>query len=170
MFYDGQSNLLVYDEKPKAEEYRALHKTIQKVEQDIENLSFNTSVSEFMICVNTLNQLNCHKKKILEPLLIVLSPFAPHIAEELWSAIGNKQSIIYTNYPEFNPDFIKEDEYEYPIMVNGKLRTKIKFPIDKNPKEIESEILNNEVVQKWLEGKQPKKVIVVPNKIVNVVI
>ena len=170
LFYDIHGNFLATDEKPKADEYRALHKTIQKVEQDIENLSFNTSVSEFMICVNTLNQLNCHKKEILSALLVVLSPFAPHISEDLWHALGNEESIIYASYPEFNPEFIKEDEYEYPIMVNGKLRTKIKFPIDKNPKEIEAEILENEVVKKWLDGKSPKKVIIVPKKIVNVVV
>jgi leucyl-tRNA synthetase len=170
LFYDVQGNYLVSEEKPKADEYKALHKTIQKVEQDIENLSFNTSVSEFMICVNTLTQLQCHKKQILEQLLVVLSPFAPHISEELWQTLGHTESIIEAKYPVFNADFIKEDEYEFPIMVNGKMRTKIKFALDKNPKEIEVEVLENEVVQKWLEGKAPKKVIVVPKKIVNVVV
>jgi leucyl-tRNA synthetase len=170
LFYDVQGNYLVSEDKPKADEYKALHKTIQKVEQDIENLSFNTSVSEFMICVNTLTQLKCHKKQILEQLLVVLSPFAPHISEELWQTLGHKESIIDAKYPAFNADFIKEDEYEFPIMVNGKMRTKIKFALDKNPKEIEAEVLENEVVQKWLEGRAPKKVIVVPKKIVNVVV
>ncbi len=170
LFYDQNGNLLVSDEKPRADEYKALHKTIQKVEQDIEQLSFNTSVSEFMICVNTLTQLNCHKKDILEPLLIVLSPFAPHIAEELWRILGHNESIIHARYPEFKADFIKEDEFEFPIMINGKLRTKIRFALDKNPKEIEAVVLENEVVKKWLEGKTPKKVIVVPNKIVSVVV
>jgi leucyl-tRNA synthetase len=170
LFFDAQGNYLVTNDKPKADEYKVLHKTIQKVEQDIENLSFNTSVSEFMICVNALTQLKCHKKEILEQLLVVLSPFAPHISEELWQILGNKESIIYASYPVFNADFIKEDAYEFPIMVNGKMRTKIKFALDKNPKEIETEVLNNEVVQKWLEGKVPKKIIVVPKKIVNVVV
>jgi leucyl-tRNA synthetase len=170
LFYDVDGNLLVTDEKPKAEEYKALHKTIQKVEQDIENLSFNTSVSEFMICVNTLNQLKCHKKTILQELLVVLSPFAPHICEELWQVLGNERSIIFAEYPVFNAEFIREDEFEFPIMVNGKMRTKIKFPLDKNPKEIEVEVLEHETVKKWLEGKAPKKVIVVPGKIVNVVV
>ena len=170
LFYDADGKLLVTDEKPKAEEYKALHKTIQKVEQDIENLSFNTSVSEFMICVNTLNQLKCHKKTILQELLVVLSPFAPHICEELWQVLGNERSIIFAEYPVFNAEFIREDEFEFPIMVNGKMRTKIKFPLDKNPKEIEVEVLEHETVKKWLEGKAPKKVIVVPGKIVNVVV
>ena len=170
LFYDADGNLLVNDEKPKAEEYKVLHKTIQKVEYDIEHLSFNTSVSEFMICVNELTKLKCHKKEILEHLLVVLSPFAPHISEELWQTLGHEQSIIFASYPEFDESFIKEDEYEYPIMVNGKMRTKIKFALDKNPKEIEAEVLKNDVVQKWLEGKSPKKIIVVPKKIVNVVV
>jgi len=170
LFYSPQGELIVTEEKPRAEEYKALHKTIQKVEQDIENLSFNTSVSEFMICVNSLSQLKCHKKEILEQLLVVLSPFAPHISEELWQTLGHSESIIYASYPEFNPDFIKEDEYEYPIMVNGKMRTKINFAVDENPKDMEAQVLENEIVQKWLGGKSPKKVIVVPKKIVNVVV
>ncbi len=170
LFFDYEGNFLVKDEKPRAEEYKALHKTIQKVEQDIESLSFNTSVSEFMICVNALNQLKCHKKSILENLLVVLSPFAPHISEELWQSLGHEQSIINAPYPVFNAAFIQEDEYEYPIMINGKLRTKIMFSLDKQPKEIELETLKNETVLKWLEGKQPKKVIVVPKKIVNLVV
>jgi leucyl-tRNA synthetase len=170
LFYDYEGNFIVTDEKPRAEEYKALHKTIQKVEQDIESLSFNTSVSEFMICVNTLNQLKCHKKAILENLLVVLSPFAPHISEELWAALGHKLSIINAPYPEFNEAFIQEDEYEYPIMINGKLRTKIMFSLDKQLKEIEAEVVKNEIVIKWMEGKQPKKVIVVQKKIVNIVV
>ena len=170
LFYNAQGDLIACEEKPKAEEYKVLHKTIKKVEQDIENLSFNTSVSEFMICVNSLNQLKCHKKDILEQLLIVLSPFAPHISEELWNALGHQDSIIYAAYPDFDESYLKEDEYEYPIMVNGKMRTKIKFSLEMNPKEIEAEVLQDEVVQKWLDGKSPKKMIVVPKKIVNVVV
>ncbi len=170
LFHDEKGNFIVTDEPARAEEHKVLHKTIRKVEQDIENLSFNTSVSEFMICVNELSRLGCHKREILEKLLIVLSPFAPHISEELWSKLGHEKSIIFASYPEFNPEYIKEDEHEYPIMVNGKLRTKIKFPLTKNPKEIEAEVLENEVVRKWTDGKPPKKVIVVPKKIVNVVV
>ncbi len=170
LFHDNTGNFIVTNDKPTAEEYKALYKTIQKVEQDINNLSFNTSVSEFMICVNTLTQLKCHKKDVLEKLLIVLSPFAPHIAEELWEKLGHKESIIKAAYPEFNPEYVKEDSFEYPIMINGKLRTKITFELGKNPREIEAETIANEVVQKWLEGKAPKKVVVVPGKIVNVVV
>lgn len=170
LFYDNEGKLLMVNEKPRAEEYKVLHKTIRKVEQDIENLSFNTSVSEFMICVNALTQLKCHKKAILEELLVVLSPFAPHIAEELWQALGHEDSIALAPYPEFNAAFVEEDEFEYPIMINGKMRTKITFSLEKPSGEIEAETLENEVVQKWLEGKKPKKVIVVPRKIVNVVV
>ena len=170
LFYDVNGDFLVTDDKPRAEEYKVLHKTIQKVEYDIDNLSFNTSVSEFMICVNELTKLKCHKKEILEKLLVVLSPFAPHISEELWQAIGNEKSVIYAPYPEFKASYLKEDAYEYPIMVNGKMRTKIKFPLDKNPKEIEAEALENDIVKKWLDGNSPKKVIVVPKKIVNIVV
>ena len=170
LFFDFDGNFLVTDEKPKAEEYKALHKTIQKVALDIENLSFNTSVSEFMICVNALTQLKCHKRTILEKLLVVLSPFAPHISEELWQSLGHAESIINAPYPEFNAAFIQEDEYEYPIMINGKMRTKIRFSIDKQPKAIEAEVLENDIVKKWLDGKNPKKVIVVPKKIVNLVV
>ena len=170
LFYDQNGDFLVVDEKPRAEEYKVLHKTIQKVEYDIEHLSFNTSVSEFMICVNELTKLKCHKKGILEQLLVVLSPFAPHISEELWEALGHEKSIIFSLYPKFDASFIKEDEYEYPIMVNGKMRTKIKFSLDKKSNEIEAEVVQNEVVQKWLDGKSPKKIIVVPKKIVNVVV
>ncbi len=170
LFHDDQGNFIVTDDKARAEEHKVLHKTIKKVEQDIENLSFNTSVSEFMICVNELSRLGCHKREILEKLLVVLSPFAPHISEELWSKLGHGKSIIFAAYPEFNPAYIKEDEHEYPIMVNGKLRTKIRFPLDKDLKEIELEVLENEIVKKWTNGKPPKKVIVVPRKIVNVVV
>jgi len=169
LFVDANGNLIVTEEKAKAEEHKVLHKTIQKVAHDIENLSFNTSVSQFMICVNALNQLKCHKKEILEKLIVVLSPFAPHISEELWQMLGHDKSIINASYPEFNEAFIKEDEFEYPIMINGKMRTKITFSLEAKANEIESEVLKNEIVQKWLEGKNPKKVIVVPKKIVNVV-
>ena len=170
LFFDAEGNLLVSEDKPVAEEHKVLHKTIQKVEHDIEHLSFNTSVSEFMICVNALTQMKCHKKEILEKLIVVLSPFAPHVSEELWNVLGNQQSVVYAKYPEFNASYIKEDAHEYPIMVNGKMRTKIKFTLDKNPKEIELETLENEIVKKWLDGNKPKKVIVVPKKIVNVVV
>ena len=170
LFYDPSGNLIVTDDKPKAEEYKLLHKTIRKVEYDIEHLSFNTSVSEFMICVNGLTQLKCHKKEILEKLLIILSPFAPHISEELWHCLDNDESVIFASYPQFDESYTKEDEYEFPIMVNGKMRTKIKFALDQSVEEIEYAVLNNDIVKKWLDGKSPKKVIVVPKKIVNVVV
>ncbi len=170
LFHDENGNFAISHDKPSGEELKALHKTIKKVKEDINNLSFNTSVSEFMICVNALSQLKCNKREILEPLTIVLSPFAPHIAEELWHLLGNQKSIVFSSYPEFNPEYLKENNHEYPIMINGKLRTKIEFPLDESNTIIEKSVMENEVVQKWLEGKPPKKIIVVPKKIINVVV
>ena len=170
LFHDENGNFAISHDKPSGEELKALHKTIKKVKEDINNLSFNTSVSEFMICVNALSQLKCNKREILEPLTIVLSPFAPHIAEELWHLLGNQKSIVFSSYPKFNPEYLKENNHEYPIMINGKLRTKIEFPLDESNTIIEKSVMENEVVQKWLEGKPPKKIIVVPKKIINVVV
>jgi len=170
LFHDERGNFNISDADPDPEELKVLHKTIQKVERDIENLSFNTCISEFMICVNALTQLKCNKKAILNDLVIVVSPFAAHIAEELWQRLGNQTSVIYAKYPAFNPEHIKEESHEYPIMINGKLRTKINFSLDTPQSEMENTVLNDETVQKWLEGKQPKKMIIVPKKIVNVVV
>ncbi len=170
LFYDNNGAFYVLDSEPTAEELKILHKTIKKIQEDIEHLSFNTSVSEFMICVNSLTQLKCNKRKILEPLLKVLSPFAPHISEELWQTLGHSKSIIYEQYPTLNEDFIKEESHEYPIMINGKMRTKIKFALNLSNEEVQESVLENETVQKWVEGKIPKKIIVVPKKIVNIVV
>ncbi|RAJ94565.1 leucyl-tRNA synthetase [Larkinella arboricola] len=162
---------LVTDEKPTPAELKVLHKTIRKVAEDIENLSFNTSVSAFMVCVNELSALKCNKKAVLQDLVVILAPFAPHITEELWAALGNEAGTLsYAEFPVFNPAFLVEDTIEYPIQINGKVRTTLAFPADAAPKDIENEILANEVVQKWLEGKTPKKVVVVPKRIVNVVV
>ncbi|MFC5408810.1 leucine--tRNA ligase [Larkinella bovis] len=162
---------LVTDDKPTPAELKILHKTIRKVAEDIENLSFNTSVSAFMVCVNELSALKCNKKAVLQDLVVILAPFAPHITEELWAALGNEPgSLSYAEFPVFNPAFLVEDTIEYPIQINGKVRTTLAFPADAAPKAIENEILANEVVQKWLEGKTPKKVVVVPKRIVNVVV
>lgn len=170
LFHDNKGNFKVSEEKPNKDELKVLHKTIKKVEEDINNLSFNTSVSEFMICVNELTQLKCNKKDILEPLVIALSPFAPHTSEELWLLLGNDQSVIYAAFPKFEAKYLVEADHEYPIMINGKMRTKINFSLDKPQNEIMEEVKSNAVVQKWLEGKEPKKIIVVPKKIINVVI
>ncbi|WP_028980964.1 leucine--tRNA ligase [Sporocytophaga myxococcoides] len=168
--HDENGKLNISQAEPTKEEYKALHKTIKKVEEDIERFSFNTSVSTFMICVNELGSLKCNKKKILSDLLIVLSPYAPHIAEELWSEFGNKDSILKATYPAFKQEYLTEASFEYPISINGKMRVKLDLPLDLTSQQIEETVLSNDQVQKWLEGKAPKKVIVVPNKIVNLVI
>ncbi|HNO99142.1 MAG TPA: class I tRNA ligase family protein, partial [Ferruginibacter sp.] len=124
----------------------------------------------FMICVNELADLKCNKKEILEPLLILLTPYAPHIAEELWRQLGNEGSILDASYPAFNPALLVESSKEYPVSVNGKLRTSITLPIDLEQKQVEEEVLKNDVVQKWLDGKPPKKIIYVKNKMINVVL
>lgn len=160
----------VSDKTANPESLKSVHKTIKKVQEDIENLSLNTSVSAFMICVNELTAQKCNNKKLIEDLTVILSPFAPHITEEMWHLLGHKESINTASYPVFNPDYLKEDSYDFPIMVNGKMRAKMKFSLDISNKDMEQEVLNNEVIQKWLEGKTPKKVIIVPKKIVNVVI
>lgn len=169
LFFDGE-NWAVNQDKPSQEELKILHKTIKKVTQDIENLSFNTSVSAFMVCVNELTTLKCRKNEILEPLLILLAPFAPHVAEELWNRLGNINSIHQHTWPKFNEQYLTESIFSYPISINGKTRTQMEFPIDAETNSIEKAVLENEIVQKWLEGKEPKKIIVVKNRIVNVVI
>lgn len=153
-----------------AEALKVLHKTIRKISDDIESLSLNTSVSAFMVCVNELSQLRCRNKEVLTTLLKLLAPFAPHISEELWSLSGMQGSVCLAAWPEFNPAYLVEDEVNYPISVNGKVRVQVKFPADTPAADIEKQILAMESVQKWLEGKSPKKVIVVPKKIVNVVV
>jgi leucyl-tRNA synthetase len=166
-----ESQWLVTDEAPTREELKVLHKTIKKAEDDIENFSFNTSVSAFMVCVNELATLKCHKRAILQDLVLLLSPYAPHIAEELWAALGNVPGTVSkAQYPTFNPAYLVEDAFEYPIQINGKVRTTISFPVDQAKEAIEADVLANEVVQKWLEGQTPKKVVVVPKRIVNVVL
>jgi leucyl-tRNA synthetase len=167
----GDSQWIVTEEPPTPDELKVLHQTIQKAENDIETYSFNTSVSAFMVCVNELTSLNCHKRAILQELVLLLSPYAPHITEELWAALGNEPgSISKADFPKFNPNYLVEDSFEYPIQINGKVRTTMNFAVDRAPKEIEAEVLADDVVQKWLEGKSPKKVVVVPKRIVNVVV
>ncbi len=151
-------------------ELKVLHRTIKKIEEDTERFSFNTAVSTFMICVNELADLKCNKKEILEPLLILLTPYAPHIAEELWHQLGNERSILDASYPAFNPALLVESSKEYPVSVNGKLRTSITLPVNLEQKLVEEAVLKNEVVQKWLDGKPPKKIIYVKNKMINVVV
>ncbi|TAF72315.1 MAG: leucine--tRNA ligase [Bacteroidetes bacterium] len=170
MFYDESGKLLLTDEAPNDKELKVLHKTIKKVEEDIERFSFNTSVSTFMVCVNELSDLKCHKRTILSDFLIILAPYAPHIAEELWEAMGNKNGISYAIFPKYDEKYLVESSFEYPISINGKVRHKMNFPANMDLKEVENQALASAEIIKWLEGKAPKKVIVVPNKIVNVVL
>jgi len=170
LFYDDQSNFKVKDEAPTPAELKVLHTAIKKVEEDLERYSFNTVVSTLMICVNDLGSLKCAKKSILQELVILMSPYTPHMAEELWTLLGNEAGTIsYASFPKFNPIYLVEANFEYPISINGKVRANISFPTDALPADIEAGVLANEIVQKWLEGKAPKKVIVVPKRIVNVV-
>lgn len=169
LFFQNET-FTVSNDEPSADELKILHKTIKKVTEDIESMSFNTSVSAFMVCVNELGSLKCNKKAILEPLLVLLAPFAPHITEELWEAIGNSESIHIAEWPKFNNSYLVENSFNYPISINGKTRTQLEFPIDADIKEIEASVLSNEIVLKWTNGQAPKKVIVVKNRIVNVVI
>ncbi|MBO6531511.1 MAG: leucine--tRNA ligase [Muricauda sp.] len=155
--------------EPTAENLKTLHKTIKKVEEDIENFSFNTSVSTFMICVNELTAQKCTSKAILEPLAILVSPYAPHIAEELWSRLGHTESIAEAPFPKFEEKYLVESSKEYPISFNGKMRFKLELPLDMGKDEIEAAVLAHEKTKEQLQGREPKKVIVVPGKIVNIV-
>ena len=169
LFYSNEA-FIVNEEKASEEELKILHKTIKKITEDIPKMSFNTSVSAFMMCVNDLTSLKSHKKEVLEPLLILLAPFAPHITEELWEQLGHTESIHMATWPDYNEEFIKENAFTYPVSINGKMRTQLTLPVNMSKEDVEKEVLANEVVLKWTEGKAPKKVIVVPNRIVNVVI
>jgi leucyl-tRNA synthetase len=167
---DTSTPLSVTDEAPTKAELKTLHKMIKKITEDIERFSFNTSVSNFMICVNELGDLKCNKRAILEPLLICLSPYAPHITEELWSLLGHKESIAFATFPLHNEEYLVDDSFTYPISFNGKMRLNIELPATLTVQEIEKEVMSREDVQKYLEGKTPKKIIIVPKKIVNIVI
>jgi len=151
-------------------ELKVLHKTIKKIEEDTERFSFNTGVSTFMICVNELSDLKCHKKEILEQLLIMLTPYAPHVSEELWTLLGNSGSILDASFPKFEAKYVAESTKDYPVAINGKTRTELTLDLNITQQEVEQIVLNNEVVLKWLEGKQPKKIIYVKNKMINVVV
>ena len=159
----------VSDEAPSKEELKVLHKTIKKVEYDIENFSFNTSIPAFMICTNELTALKCNKRAVLEPLVIALAPFAPHMAEELWSLLGHSQSITKESFPKWEEKFLVEDAFEYPVSFNGKVRFKLSMPLTATNADIEAAVKAAPESTKWLEGKEIKKMIIVPKKIVNVV-
>ncbi|MBR4094965.1 MAG: leucine--tRNA ligase [Bacteroidales bacterium] len=169
MFFNREGALCVTDEKPSAAELKSLHKLIKKVGDDIEAFSFNTSVSAFMIALNELNDLKSHNKEILENILVLLSPFAPHITEELWSILGHEQSISYAKFPEYVEAYTIENSFEYPVSFNGKMRFKLELSRSLSPKEVEEIVRANENTAKYLGGNTIKKVIVVPSKIINIV-
>ena len=169
MFFNREGALCVIDEKPSAAELKSLHKLIKKVGDDIEAFSFNTSVSAFMIALNELNDLKSHNKEILENILVLLSPFAPHITEELWSILGHEQSISYAKFPEYVEAYTIENSFEYPVSFNGKMRFKLELSRSLSPKEVEEIVRANENTAKYLGGNTIKKVIVVPSKIINIV-
>jgi leucyl-tRNA synthetase len=170
LFFDEQKGNLVTTGKATGEELKVLHRTIRKIEEDTERFSYNTAVSAFMVCVNELTDLKCHKQEILEPLLILLTPYAPHISEELWHQVGHNTTILDAAFPKFEPGYVKETTKEYPVSINGKMRTQIVLELNATQDEVQQIVLDNPVVQKWMEGKELKKFIFVKGKMVNVVI
>jgi leucyl-tRNA synthetase len=170
LFFDEPKGKIWNEEKANPQELKALHRALKKIEEDTERFSLNTAVSAFMVLVNELTDLNSHKKEILEPLLISLAPYAPHVAEELWHQLGHAKTILDAQYPQVEVKYLVETVKEYPISINGKLRTQINIHLDAAQPEVESIVLQNDVVKKWLEGKPPKKIIYVKGKMVNVVV
>ncbi|SEN59913.1 leucyl-tRNA synthetase [Chitinophaga rupis] len=170
LYVDENKGLIVKDAPATPEELKVLHKTIQKIDGDTSNFSYNTAVSQFMICLNELSSLKCNKRSILEPLLVLLCPYAPHVTAELWQLLGNTSSILEAAYPVFDEQYVKESSFTYPIAVNGKTRTEMGFALDADNGAIEQEVLANEVVQRWMEGKPLKKVVIVKGRMINVVV
>ena len=168
--YYSADGLRVTDTPATKEELKSLHKLIRKVTQDVEQFSFNTSVAAFMICINELQGLKTASREVLQPLLILLAPFAPHIAEELWHAIGEETTIVAAQWPEYDEKLLVEDSFKYPVSFNGKTRFTIELPREASQDEIREAVLSADEAQKWLEGKTPKKVIIVPGRIINIVL
>ena len=170
LFHDAEENFAVTDTEATKEELKTLHKTIKKVGEDIEAFSFNTSVSTFMVCVNELTAQQCNKRSILEPLVVLISAYAPHIAEELWEQLGHNDGVTYQEFPTFDASHLVESSHMYPVSFNGKMRFKVEYALDMDRAEIEKQILAHEKSIHYLEGKAPKKVIIVPKKIINIVV
>lgn len=167
--YFDDNGLNITNDEPTTEMYKSLHKTIKKVTEDIENFSFNTSVSQFMICVNELSQQKCRHRAILEPLAILISPYAPHIAEELWEKLGHSTSVAFAPFPKFEEKYLVESTKEYPVSFNGKMRFTLNLPLDLTAAQIETIVMQDERTQNYLQGNTPKKTIIVPGKIINIV-
>jgi leucyl-tRNA synthetase len=171
LFHNDAWEFSVSGAEPSKAELKSLHKIIRKVEEDIERFSFNTSVSSFMIAVNELTDLKCNNRAILQDMVIILSSYAPHICEELWTLLGNPAGTLsYAPFPKFNSAYLIEDDFAYPISINGKMKMNLNIPLSLEIKEIEETVLANPDVQKYLDGKAPKKVIVVKGRIVNMVV
>ena len=168
--YVNDDKLIITDEEPTKEELKTLHKTIKKIESDIENFSFNTSIPAFMICTNELTGLKCSKRAILEPLVITIAPFAPHIAEELWHKLGHADSVTTAVFPEWNEKFLVDASFEYPVSFNGKVRFKLALSLAADHAEIEAAVKAAPETAKYLDGKEIRKMIIVPKKIVNIVV
>jgi leucyl-tRNA synthetase len=165
---EGESK--VVNEPATKEELKTLHKLLKKLHEDIANFSFNTSVSAFMIAVNELQTLKCSKYEILEPMVRAICPFAPHTAEILWQAIGGEGSVIHASFPSFDASILVENDFEYPVSINGKMRVKISLPLEMSQDDVQNQVLANEVVQKWMEGNALKKFIFVKGRMVNLVV
>lgn len=170
LFYDETKGWIVTNDQPTPEELKVLHNAIRKIENDTERFSFNTGVSSFMIATNEFTDLKTHKRALLEPLLILLAPYAPHVAEELYKQLGNTSSVLDARYPVFEEKYVKESSKAYPVAINGKTRTELTLALDATQQQVEELVLKDEIVKKWLEGKAPKKVIYVKNKMINVVV
>ena len=170
LFYDELKGKVWNEDSPNPSELKVLHKTILKIQEDTERFSFNTAVSTFMICVNELADLKCNKKAVLEQVLILLTPYAPHISEELWNQLGNNGSVLDATFPVFDASYVQESSKDYPVSINGRVRTNINLPLDMDAEEAQNIVLANELVLKWLEGKQVKKFIFVKGRMINVVI
>jgi leucyl-tRNA synthetase len=168
--HDQNNEFVVSTEAPTKDELKTLHKTIKKITEDLDRYSWNTCVSAFMICVNELQELKCNKREILEPLAVLIAPFAPHISEELWEKLGHTTSITSASWPEFKEEFLKDDAFDYPVSFNGKTRYFLPLPVEMSQQEVEQSVRSNENTAKYLEGKEIKKIIVVPKRIVNVVV
>lgn len=170
LYADEQKGIIVKDDAPVADEMKVLHKTIQKIDSDTGSFAYNTAVSQFMICVNELTTLKCNKRAILEPLLVLLTPYAPHMCAELWSLLGHEDSVLDAPYPVFDEQYTRESAFSYPVAINGKTRTEMGFALDAIDADIQQAVLANETVQKWLEGKPVKKVIIVKGRMINIVV